>query len=201
MAAPVIYLVDDDSSVRTALTRLLRAAGYDTRMFGSAGEFLLAERTDVPGCVVLDVEMPGPTGLDLYDALLRHQDPIPVIFLTGHGDIPMSVRTIRAGAVDFLTKPVQRDMLLAAIARGLRHDEERRAAEVSRRALLDRYQKLTARERAVFERVAEGRLNKQVAAELGTSERTIKAHRAQVMHKMEARSVAELVRFADQLKG
>jgi len=199
VTAALIHVVDDDQSVRTALTRLLRARGYQTRTYASAWDFLTAEPAPGPGCVVLDVSMPGPSGLELHDKLNRSERPLPVIFLTGRGDIPMTVRAMRNGAVDFLTKPVQRDLLFAAVERALSRGEEQRAAREQHQLLRERYETLTARERAVFARVTEGRLNKQIAAELGTSERTVKAHRAQVMEKMHTRSVAELVRAADQL--
>jgi FixJ family two-component response regulator len=200
VTAAIVHIVDDDASVRTALGRLLRARGYDTKAYASAWEFLTAERAASPACVVLDVSMPGPSGLDLHDSLIRSESTLPVIFLTGHGDIPMTVRAMRNGAVDFLTKPVQRELLLAAIERALSRGAEERAAQEHRQLVHDRYRTLTSRERAVFARVAEGRLNKQIAAELGTSERTVKAHRAQVMDKMRTGSVAELVRAADLLK-
>jgi len=198
--AATIHVVDDDDSIRTALTRLLRAKGYETRAYRSAGEFLMSERTAAPGCVILDVNMPGPSGLDLHESLTKEENPLPVIFLTGHGDIPMTVRAMKAGAVDFLTKPVRREVLMGAIAVALARDEEQRLAGEQLRAVRECYERLTAREREVFAQVSEGRLNKQIAANLGTSERTIKAHRAQVMEKMRARSVAELVRAADQLR-
>ena len=198
-SAAVVHVVDDDDSMRTALTRLLRAKGYEARSYRSAGEFLMAERPDVPGCVLLDVSMPGPSGLDLHEALTKNGDSIPVIFLTGRGDIAMSVRAMKSGAVDFLTKPVKREALMAAIEAALEHDETQRATGERRRALRERYATLTAREREVFTRVSDGKLNKQIAAELGTSERTVKAHRAQVMSKLQVESVAELVRVADRL--
>jgi FixJ family two-component response regulator len=196
----LIHVVDDDPSMRTALTRLLKARGFETKSYASAWEFLTAERAPGAGCLILDVSMPGPDGLELHETLVRGGSALPVIFLTGHGDIPMTVRAMRNGAVDFLTKPVQREVLLGAIERALARGEQQRAADEHRQLLRDRYETLTARERDVFARVADGRLNKQIAAELGTSERTIKAHRAQVMDKMRARSVAELVRAADLLK-
>jgi len=199
-AGAVIHVVDDDDSMRTALTRLLRAKGYEARAYRSAGEFLMADRAQAPGCVLLDVSMPGPSGLDLHDALNKNEDSMPVIFLTGHGDIAMSVRAMKAGAVDFLTKPVKREALIFAIEMALSRDEKQRAEGERRRSLQERYDILTAREREVFARVTEGKLNKQIAAELGTSERTVKAHRAQVMSKMQVQSVAELVRAADRLR-
>jgi FixJ family two-component response regulator len=195
-----IYVVDDDASMRNALARLLSAKGYEVRAFGSAWEFMAAARAEPPGCLLLDVSMPGPSGLDLHETLSRSESALPVIFLTGHGDIPMTVRAMRDGAVDFLTKPVDRELLFASIERALAIGGERQAAADHRQLLRDRYETLTARERAVFSRVSDGRLNKQIAAELGISERTIKAHRAQVMEKMRVESVAELVRAADVLK-
>jgi FixJ family two-component response regulator len=197
---PVIHVVDDDESVRGALARRLQADGYDTRAYGTAGEFLAAERADAPGCVILDVRLPGQSGFDLHAALSKEENPLPVIFLTGHGSIPMSVQAMKAGAVDFLTKPFRDDALMGAVGAALsRSETERRSAE-RRRVLRSRYEKLTGRERAVFARVVRGHLNKQIAAELGTCERTVKAHRAKVMEKMCARSVADLVRAADQLR-
>jgi len=197
---PIVHVVDDDDSVRTAVVRLLQAAGYEARGYASAGEFLLG-RSDrnAPGCVVLDVRLPGPSGLDLQEALARLEVPLPIVFLTGHGDIPMSVRAMKAGAVDFLTKPVSREALLAAVRTAVARDADTRAAREGLRGLRDRYESLTPREREVFAGIVAGRLNKQIAAELGTAERTIKAHRAHVMEKMDVASVAELVRIAGQL--
>jgi FixJ family two-component response regulator len=198
--APIVHVVDDDDSVRTAVVRLLQAAGHEARGYASAGEFLLG-RSDrnAPGCMVLDVRMPGPSGLDLQEALARLEVPLPIVFLTGHGDIPMSVRAMKAGAIDFLTKPVSRDALLAAVRTALARDAERRAAHERRHALRARYETLTPREREVFAGVVAGKLNKQIAGELGTAERTVKAHRAQVMEKMQVASVAGLVHVAEQL--
>jgi FixJ family two-component response regulator len=199
--APIVHVVDDDDSVRTAVVRLLQAAGYEARGYASAGAFLLG-RSDrsAPGCVVLDVRLPGPSGLDLQEALARLDASLPIVFLTGHGDIPMSVRAMKAGAVDFLTKPANRDVLLAAVRAALARDTETRAAREGLREFRVRYDSLTPREREVFAGVVAGKLNKQIAAELGTAERTIKAHRAQVMEKMQVASVAELVHVADQLR-
>jgi FixJ family two-component response regulator len=198
---PIVHVVDDDDSLRTAVTRLLRAAGYQVRGHCSAGEFLLARPGDAPGCIVLDVDMPGPSGLDLQAGFRERDDALPIIFLTGHGDIPMSVQAMKAGAVDFLTKPFQRDALLSAVRTALARDAETRTARDRVSILRSRQEALTARERAVFALVVAGKLNKQIAAELGTSERTVKAHRAQVMEKMQAASLAELVHVADQLPG
>jgi len=197
---PIVHVVDDDDSVRTAVVRLLQAAGYEARGYASAGEFLLG-RSDrnAPGCVVLDVRLPGPSGLDLQEALARLEVPLPIVFLTGHGDIPMSVRAMKAGAVDFLTKPVSREALLAAVRVAVARDADTRATREGLRGLRARYESLTPREREVFAGIVAGRLNKQIAAELGTAERTIKAHRAHVMEKMDVASVAELVRIAGQL--
>ena len=199
--APIVHVVDDDDSVRTAVMRVLQAAGYEARGYASAGEFLL-ERADgdAPGCAVLDVSMPGPSGLDLQKALARREVPVPVVFLTGHGDIPMSVRAMKAGAVDFLTKPVKKEALLAAVTAALARDAETRAGHDRLRALRERYETLTPREREVFAGVVAGKLNKQIAGELDAGERTVKAHRAQVMEKMQVRTVAELVRIAEQLR-
>jgi FixJ family two-component response regulator len=197
---PTIHVVDDDDSLRTAVMRLLKAAGYEVRGYASAGEFLLAKPGSAPGCVVLDVRMPGPSGLDLQAAFAELDDALPIIFLTGHGDIPMSVRAMKAGAVDFLTKPVERVALLAAIQNALTRDAEHRAARGRASALHARYEAMTPRERAVFALVVVGKLNKHIATELGISERTVKTHRAQVMEKMHVTSLAELVHVAEQLQ-
>jgi RNA polymerase sigma factor (sigma-70 family) len=196
----IIHVVDDDESLRTAVIRLLRAAGYEVRAYPSAGEFLLARPADTPGCVVLDVQMPGPSGLDLQEAFGKQGVALPIIFLTGHGDIPMTVRAMKGGAVDFLTKPVQRRVLLNAVRIALARDVENRKAREQDGTLHARLETLTPRERAVFTLVAAGKGNKEIAAELGTSERTVKAHRAQVMQKMQVASLAELVRVADHLQ-
>jgi RNA polymerase sigma factor (sigma-70 family) len=198
---PIIHVVDDDDSLRKAVTRLLRVAGYDVRAYASAGEFLLASReNNRRGCVLLDVRMPGPSGLDLQEALAREEEPLPVIFLTAYGDVPTSVRAMKAGAVDFLTKPIKRDMLLSAVRTALARDLRLHTSHEQRRDLRMRFTKLTPRERDVFELVVAGRLNKQIAAELGMAERTVKAHRAQVMTKMQAKSLAELVHLADKMQ-
>jgi FixJ family two-component response regulator len=196
---PTVHVVDDDDSLRTALLRLLRAAGFEARGHGSAGEFLLARAPDAPGCVVLDVNLPGPSGLDVQTAFAGQDDAPPIIFLTGQGDIPMSVRAMKAGAVDFLTKPVRREALLAAVRTALARDTENRSARAVSGALQARFEALTPRERAVFQLVVAGKLNKQIAAELRTSERTVKAHRARVMVKMQVASLAELVHVAGRL--
>jgi two-component system, LuxR family, response regulator FixJ len=200
-APATIHIVDDDESLRTALMRLLRAAGYAVRTYASAGDFLLNKPANAPGCVVLDVRMPGPTGFELQEAIVKLDESLPIIFLTGHGDIPMSVRAIKAGAVDFLTKPVRKETLLQAVRTALAGSAERCATRELLHSLRSRYESLTPREREVFEQVASGKLNKQIAGELGTCERTVKAHRAHVMEKMQLTSVAELVHAVDQLIG
>jgi FixJ family two-component response regulator len=199
--APIVHVVDDDDSLRTAVLRLLRAAGFQVRGHASAGEFLLAQPGNGPGCVVLDVHMPGPSGLDLQTAFEERDDALPIVFLTGYGDIPMSVRAMKAGAVDFLTKPVQREALLNAVRNALARDAENRNARDGLGLLRSRFETLTAREQAVFTSVVAGKLNKQIAAELGISERTVKAHRAQVMAKMQVTSLAKLVHVAEKLHG
>jgi len=200
-APPLIHVVDDDDSLRSALQRLLAAAGYRVKTYASAGEFLLDPPADAPGCLLLDLRMPGPSGLDLQEALGRHGIRLPVIFLSGHGELATGVRAMKAGAVDFLTKPVEREPLLAAIARALEVDAAQRAASGVDRDLQDRYAQLTAREREVFDLVVDGRLNKQIADVLGIAERTVKAQRAQVMAKLGAANAAELGRIAAQLRG
>ena len=189
----VIHVVDDDDSFRTAVSRLLKAAGYATKPYRSAGDFLLDPPAEGPGCVLLDVRMPGPSGLELQESIAKRGDALPVVFLTGHGDIRQSVHAMRRGAVDFLTKPVQRRELLAAIEAALARQSAEGGGAGRRREAARRFETLTGREREVFERVVVGRLNKQIAAELGISERTVKAHRAQIMEKMEVGSVAALV--------
>lgn len=195
----IVHVVDDDESLRTAVARLLRAAGYEVRTYASAGEFALMRDVESRGCVLLDVRMPGPSGLDLQAALTRSDDALPIIFLTGHGDIPMSVRAMKAGAVDFLTKPVQRVELLAAVKTALEREARTQAERASLRIAREHFESLTAREREVFVRVTAGQPNKQIADELHVAERTVKAHRSQVMEKMGAASLAELVRIAQQL--
>jgi len=199
-AAAVIHIVDDDDSLRSALQRLLAAAGYRVRTYASAGEFLLDPPAEAPGCLLLDLQMPGPSGLELQEALSRHGIVLPVIFLTGHGDLAAGVRAMKAGAVDFLTKPVERAPLLAAIERALVVDAARRAQRAANADLRARLDQLTAREREVFELVVAGRLNKQIAEALGIAERTVKAQRAQVMAKLGAANAAELGRIAAQLR-
>ena len=194
-----VYVLDDDVSVRTSLTRLLGAIGYDVRPHATAASYLLDPRPKGPACLVLDVRMPEVSGLDIQEALARLRIKVPIIFLTGHGDIPMSVRAMRAGAADFLTKPVRREQLLGAVRAAFAGQNATWADLSQREALNARYDGLTPREREVFEGVVAGKLNKQIAAQLNIAERTVKAHRSQMMEKMQAGSVAELVRQAEQL--
>jgi FixJ family two-component response regulator len=196
---PVIHVVDDDESVRSALKRLLVSAGYGVRTYPSAGEFLLDPPPDTPGCLLLDLRMPGPSGLDLQDSLARHGVRLPVIFFSGHGDLATGIRAMKAGAVDFLTKPVESKVLLGAIENALRADAARRTYHTAGADLQARYAQLTAREREVLRLVLAGQLNKQIAGELGIAERTVKAQRAQVMAKLGATTAAELGRIAAQL--
>lgn len=198
-SANVVHVVDDDESLRAALQRQLSAAGYQVRVYASAGEFLLAPPIDTPGCLLLDLAMPGPSGLDLQSALERHGVRLPVIFLTGHGDVATGVKAMKAGAVDFLTKPVERNTLLTAISQALRADAAQRASRNAAAEMRARFAELTPREREVFELVVAGQLNKQIAAQLGIGERTVKAQRAQVMAKLGAANAAELGRMAAAL--
>jgi FixJ family two-component response regulator len=194
---PVVFVVDDDPEVQRALSRLLRAAGYDTRTFGSGEELL--DSPDVlmfAGCIILDLVLPGEDGLELQDRLVASGCDRPIIFLTGYGDISKTVRAMKAGAVDFLTKPVDSRELLTAVEEALRLDAERRAASSTRSAVAKRLSTLTARERQVLDQVVAGRMNRQIAADLGIVERTIKIHRARVMRKMRAGSLVELLRLA-----
>jgi FixJ family two-component response regulator len=196
---PIVYLVDDDPSFLRALSRLLSAAEYQVEIFESAKEFLTRPRSDAPGCAVLDLQMPGYSGLELQEALARAAEPLPVIFLTGHGDVSSSVYAMKRGAVDFLTKPFRGDELLDAVQRALARDAAAREARRQKREWGVRYKRLTPRERAVFALVVRGLPNKQVADALGISERTVKAHRGQVMHKMGVQSGAELGRVVEWL--
>lgn len=199
-APPLVHVVDDDDSLRTALLRLLAASGFEARGYASTGAFLLEPLPDRPGCLLLDMRLPGPSGLDLQEALRRRGLTIPVIFLTGHADVPSSVRAMKAGAVDFLTKPVRREILLEALARALAVDSAHRRDHAEAGRLRALFAALTPREHDVFERVVAGKLNKQIAGELGIAERTVKAERAQVMVKLGAGSAAELGRLAERLR-
>ena len=198
MTAPVVFVVDDDPSVRKSLTRVMTRAGYTVQTFASARDFMARTPSEGPCCVVLDVRMPGLTGLDLQEALGGTGRPIPIVFITGHGDISMSVRAMKAGAVDFLTKPFDVASLLAAIERAVAKDVKDRGEEGRTADVLARVRRLTPRETEVFALVVTGMLNKQIAGKLGIGEKTVKVHRARVMEKMQAGSVAELVRLADR---
>ena len=196
---PVVVVVDDDPSFRNFLSRLVQTIGVKTLLFTSAEEFLAAPQPDGPCCLVLDVQMPGLSGLDLQRELARRGRPLPIVFTTGHGDIPMTVEAMKAGAIGFLSKPFRNQEMIDAIKEGIARDRETRQRFEEAAELHARYDSLTAREREVFALVTRGSLNKQIALELGTSERTVKAHRSQVVQKMHAESVADLVRMADKL--
>jgi FixJ family two-component response regulator len=196
---PTVFVVDDDASVRDAVASLLRSVGHHPKLFGSAQEFLTSPKEDAPACLVLDVRMPGLGGLDCQSRLSEAGLHIPVIFMSGHGDIPMTVRVMKAGAVDFLTKPFRDQDLLDAVNQALEQDRIRRAAEGESADLRGRFTSLTTSEREVMAWVVTGRLNKQIAGELGTSEITVKVHRGNVMRKMKAESVPDLVRMAGRL--
>ncbi len=196
---PIVYVVDDEPAVSISLKRLLRTVGLEARTYASAQEFLRSDRPDAPGCLILDVRLPGLSGLDLQQELTAAKIDLPVIFVTGHGDIPMSVQAMKAGAVEFLTKPFREQDLLAAIQRGIEQNRITRKHTAEIRVLQLRYALLTPREREVFPRVTSGLLNKQIAAQLGASEKTIKVHRGQVMHKMKAESLAQLIQMAEKL--
>jgi FixJ family two-component response regulator len=196
--APVIFVVDDDPSVRKSLLRVMTSAGYAVEAFASARDFLARERFAGPCCLVLDVRMPGLTGLDLQEALAGNGHRIPIVFITGHGDISMSVQAMKDGAADFLTKPFDVDKLLEAVGRAVTKDVKDLGDETRTAGILDRVKLLTPREMEVFAFVVTGMLNKQIAGELGIGEKTVKVHRARVMEKMGAGSVAELVRLADR---
>lgn len=197
--APVVLVVDDDEGVRTALGELMESVGLDVRAFASPRELLESDPPDRPGCMVLDVRMPGASGLDLQGQLAARGNAKPVIFLTGHGDIPMSVQAMKAGAVDFLTKPFRDQTLIDAVIAGIERDIAQREAARSLAAHLARYDTLTPRERQVLREVAGGRLNKQIAFDLGISEITVKLHRGNVMRKMQARSIGQLIRIWEKL--
>jgi FixJ family two-component response regulator len=196
---PIVFVVDDEPAICLSLKRLVKSVGLEAQTFTSAQEFLRAKRPDGPGCLVLDVRLPGLSGLDLQQELLDAKVDLPIIFITGHGDIPMSVRAIKAGAVEFLTKPFRDQDLVDAIQHGIEKHRAARQESVKLTEFRALYDSLTPREREVFPLVAAGLLNKQIAAQLGTGEKTIKVHRGQVMHKMKAESLAHLIRIGEKL--
>jgi FixJ family two-component response regulator len=196
---PVVFVIDDDPSVRAALDSLIRSVALNVQSFATTEEFLRTDRPQAPGCIVLDVRLPGRSGLDFQHEMARSDIRLPVIFITGHGDVPMSVRAIKAGAIEFLTKPFRDQDLLDAIQDGIERDRSQRDAAARVEDLRARFSALTSREREIMLKVAAGRPNKQIAAELKLSEFTVKVHRGHVMQKMKAKSLADLVRMADGL--
>jgi FixJ family two-component response regulator len=196
---PVVFVVDDDTSVRKALSTVFRSVGLDVQTFASAREFLECQRADIASCLVLDVRLPGTSGLDFQAELAKANVHIPIIFMTGHGDIPMSVRAMKAGAVEFLTKPFRDQDMLDAVQTALERDRSRRESESSVVELRASYEALSPRERQIMGLVTAGRMNKQIAGEIGISEVTVKFHRSSVMRKMNANSLAELARMAETL--
>jgi FixJ family two-component response regulator len=198
-ATPIVFVVDDDISVRESLELLIRSEGWQPETFASAQEFLAHPRMLVPSCLVLDVSLPGLNGLDLQKRVAVERSDMPIIFITGYGNVPMTVQAMKAGAVEFLTKPFSDDVLLSAIRNAIERSQTALGHEAEMRALRDRYASLTRREREVMALVASGLLNKQVGGELGISEITVKAHRGQVMQKMKADSFAELVKMTARL--
>jgi FixJ family two-component response regulator len=197
---PVVFVVDDDPSVGRAIKRLVESVGLQVVHFGSAQEFMRSERPDAPSCLVLDVRLPGISGLDFQHELAVTNTQIPIIFVTAHGDIQMTVRAMKAGAIEFLTKPFRDQDLLDAVQVALERDRARRQKEAGIAALRDRYESLSSREREVVAMVVSGLLNKQIAAEIGTTENTVKAHRSRAMEKMHADSLADLVKMIERLR-
>jgi FixJ family two-component response regulator len=196
---PIVFVVDDDRAIREAMMSLLASVGLRVETFGTAQEFLQSPRPDVPACLVLDVRLPGSSGLDLQRDLTSAGVSIPIVFITGHGDVPMSVQAMKAGAVEFLTKPVRDQQLLDAVQQAIDRDRVERRRRTVLEELRRRHESLTPREREVMTRVVAGLLNKQIAVELGTSEITVKVHRAKLVRKMRAKSLPELVRMAERL--
>jgi len=199
-ANPAVLVIDDDPDVRASVGRLLRSLRIEVQLFASISDFLNSDPPDGPTCLVLDVRLPGQSGLDLQRELARAKRELPIIFITGHGDIPMSVQAMKGGAIEFLTKPFRDQDLLDAIQLGLSRDRARRENEKDLAALRERFASLSSREREIVVQVARGRLSKQIAHEIGIAEATVKVHRSRAMHKMKARSLPELGRMADKLK-
>jgi FixJ family two-component response regulator len=199
-ATPVVLVVDDDPSLREALGRLFRSVDLESRLFSSVAELLLHKFPDVPCCLVLDIRLPGVSGLDFQTQLANSKIHVPIIMMTGHGDIPMSVRAMKGGAVDFLTKPFRDQDILDAVAQAIERDRERRDSDKTHAELRERFETLTPREREIMELVTAGLMNKQVAGELGLSEITVKIHRGHLMSKMAVRSMADLVRAGEALE-
>jgi FixJ family two-component response regulator len=195
----IVFVIDDDDSVRRALQRLIRSVGLRVELFGSAHEFLERDRPNIPSCMILDIRLPGMSGLDFQRRLAEAKIHIPIIFITGHGDIAMTVRAMKAGAVEFLTKPFNDQDLLDAIQHALEQDRVRRQQEAEIATLRERFESLTPREQEILPRVVSGLLNKQIAGEIGTTEATVKVHRSQLMRKMGSKSVADLVRMAERI--
>jgi FixJ family two-component response regulator len=198
-APNVVFVIDDDASLRESLSSLLRSIGLHVELFESAAQFLKSKLPDVPSCLVLDVRLPGLSGLDFQAELIKNNVHVPIIFITGHGDIPMSVRAMKAGAIEFLTKPLREQDLLDAVQAGLDRDRARRESDKTVTELRSKYASLTAREQEVIGYVASGLMNKQIAGEIGISEITVKVHRGNLMRKMGAKSLADLVRMVDAL--
>ena len=199
-ANATVLVIDDDPDLRASVGRLLRSLGLDAQLFASIPDFLKSEPPDGPTCLVLDVRLPGKSGLDFQRELAAANRELPIIFITGHGDIPMSVQAMKGGAIEFLTKPFRDQELLDAIQLGLSRDRARRENEKTLAALRERFESLSPREREIMIQVAHGRLSKQIAGDIGIAEATVKVHRSRLMHKMKARSLPELSRMADKLK-
>jgi len=199
-AKPTVLVIDDDPGLRNSIARLLRSLDLDAQLFASISDFLKSDPPDGPACMVLDVRLPGQSGLDFQRELAAANRELPIIFITGHGDIPMSVQAMKGGAIEFLTKPFRDQELLDAIQLGLSRDRARRENEKALAALRERFESLSPREREIMIQVAHGRLSKQIAGDIGIAEATVKVHRSRLMHKMKARSLPELSRMADKLK-
>jgi FixJ family two-component response regulator len=199
-AEPTVFVVDDDPALLASVGRLLRSLNLDVQLFGSIADFLKSDRPDGPSCLVLDVRLPGQSGLDFQRELAGAKRELPIIFITGHGDIPMSVQAMKGGAIEFLTKPFRDQDLLDAIQLGLSRDRARQKDEKVLAAIRERFETLSSREREIMIQVAMGRLSKQIAGDMGIAEATVKVHRSRAMHKIKVRSLAEFVRMADKLR-